>query len=179
MTPGVRSRALDLELDGLEVTFDHTAVAAPRIRDLLPIYRDLLGGRHLGGGGDNRVAGYRTLQLTYSNGGKVELMEPLAGSTFFDSFFELTRGRGGVHHLNFHVGDLRAAVAALTARGYRLHGLNEADPRWREVFLHPKEAHGVLIQLAQPGPREADEWRSTLEEVLAGHGRNGNGIASR
>lgn len=169
---------MDLELDGLEVTFDHTAVAAPRIRDLLPIYRDLLGGRHLGGGGDNRSAGYRILQLTYANGGKVELMEPLAGSTFFDSFFELTRGRGGVHHLNFHVNDLDAAVARLTARGYRLHGLNQADSRWQEVFLHPKEAHGVLIQFAQPGSRDAGEVRSTLEEVLAGRGRNGNGIPS-
>ncbi|MEV0616920.1 VOC family protein [Nonomuraea sp. NPDC050404] len=166
---------MDLELDG--VHFDHTAVAAPRIRDLLPIYRDLLGGRHLGGGGDNRVVGYRTFQLTYKGGGKVELMEPLAGSTFFDSFFELTRGRGGVHHLNFHVDDLDAAVARLTERGYRLHGLNRADSRWREVFLHPKEAHGVLIQLAQPGSR-AGEVRSTLEEVLAGRGRNGNGIPS-
>jgi methylmalonyl-CoA/ethylmalonyl-CoA epimerase len=169
---------VDLELDGLEVTFDHTAVAAPRIRDLLPIYRDLLGGRHLGGGGDNRAAGYRTLQLMYANGNKVELMEPLVGSTFFDSFFELTRGRGGVHHLNFHVDDLAAAVARLTARGYRLHGLNQADPRWQEVFLHPKEAHGVLIQLAQPGPRAPGEGRAALEDVLAGRGRNGNGIPS-
>ncbi|MEV5560934.1 VOC family protein [Nonomuraea wenchangensis] len=169
---------MDLELDGLEVTFDHTAVAAPRIRDLLPIYGDLLGGRHLGGGGDNRVSGYRTLQLTYANGGKVELMEPLAGSSFFDSFFELTRGRGGVHHLNFHVNDLDAAVARLTARGFRLHGLNRADARWQEVFLHPKEAHGVLIQLAQPGFRDVNEPRPSLEEVLAGHGRNGNGIPS-
>lgn len=169
---------MDLELDGLEVSFDHTAVAAPRITDLLPIYRDLLGGRHLGGGGDNRIAGFRTLQLTYANGSKVELMEPLAGSTFFDSFFELTRGRGGVHHLNFHVNDLDAAVARLTARGYRLHGLNRADARWQEVFLHPKEAHGVLIQLAQPGPREPGDMRPSLEDVLAGRGRNGNGIPS-
>ncbi|MFI6504578.1 VOC family protein [Nonomuraea typhae] len=168
---------LEQDLGGLEVTLDHTAVAAPRIRDLLPIYRDLLGGRHLGGGGDQREAGYRTLQLTYTGGSKVELMEPLAGSGFFDSFFELTRGRGGVHHLNFHVTDLDAAVARLTARGYRLHGLNTGDPRWREVFLHPKEAHGVLIQLAQPG-----EWppgpRATLEDVLAGRGYRGDGVPS-
>ncbi|WP_157252659.1 VOC family protein [Nonomuraea typhae] len=168
---------LEQDLDGLEVTLDHTAVAAPRIRDLLPIYRDLLGGRHLGGGGDQLEAGYRTLQLTYTGGSKVELMEPLAGSDFFDSFFELTRGRGGVHHLNFHVTDMETAVARLTARGYRLHGLNTGDPRWREVFLHPKEAHGVLIQLAQPG-----EWppgpRATLEDVLAGRGYRGNGVPS-
>ncbi|MFI6601540.1 VOC family protein [Nonomuraea sp. NPDC050536] len=167
---------MDLELDGLEVSFDHTAVAAPRIRDLLPIYRDLLGGVYLGGG-DHPDSGYRTLQLQYANGSKVELMEPLAGSTFFDSFFELTRGRGGVHHLNFHVSDIDAAVARLTGRGYRLHGLNLANPRWREVFLHPKEAHGVLIQLAQPGPRDR-EPRPSLEELLAGRGWQGNGVPS-
>ncbi|MER6950061.1 hypothetical protein ABT294_39195 [Nonomuraea sp. NPDC000554] len=38
---------------------------------------------------DNQVNGYRTLQLSYANGGRVE---PLAGS----AFFELIRGRGGV-----------------------------------------------------------------------------------
>jgi methylmalonyl-CoA/ethylmalonyl-CoA epimerase len=164
------------ELEGFEVTFDHTAVAAPRIRDLLPIYLDLLGGLHLGGG-DNVANGYRTLQLKYRNGSKIELMEPLAGSSFFDTFFELTRGRGGVHHLNFHVSDIHAAVARLTGRGYRLHALNLDDPRWRDVFLHPKEAHGVLIQLAQPGPRAAGP-RPSLEDVLAGRGRRGTGVPS-
>ncbi|MEV4891148.1 VOC family protein [Nonomuraea sp. NPDC050547] len=168
---------LEQDLDGLGVTFDHTAVAAPRIRDLLPIYQDLLGGRHLGGGGDSRAAGYRTVQLTYTGGGKVELMEPLAGSAFFDSFFELTRGRGGVHHLNFHVTDMDAAVARLTGKGYRLHGLNTGDPRWREVFLHPKEAHGVLIQLAQSGGDHGGT-RVSLDDVLAGRGFDGNGIPS-
>ncbi|MEU8272365.1 VOC family protein [Sphaerisporangium sp. NPDC049002] len=164
------------ELEGFEVTFDHTAVAAPRIRDLLPIYLDLLGGVHLGGG-DNVANGYRTLQLEYGNGSKIELMEPLAGSSFFDSFFELTRGRGGVHHLNFHVSDIDAAVARLSERGYRLHALNLVDPRWREVFLHPKEAHGVLVQLAQRGPRP-DESRPSLADVLAGRGRRGTGVPS-
>lgn len=164
------------ELSELDATFDHTAVAAPRIRDVLPIYRGLLGGVYLGGG-DNVANGYRTLQLRYPNGSKIELMEPLAGSSFFDSFFELTRGRGGVHHLNFHVGDIDAAVTLLRERGYRLFGLNLGDPRWREVFLHPKEAHGVLIQLAQPGTRDRGPTPA-LEDLLAGHGFRGNGVPS-
>jgi methylmalonyl-CoA/ethylmalonyl-CoA epimerase len=162
---------------GIEAVFDHTAVAAPRIRDLLPIYQNLLGGVYLGGG-DSTHSGFRSLQLRYPDGAKIELMEPLAGSTFFDSFFELSRGRGGVHHLNFHVTDIDAAVAKLTEHGFRLHGLNLSDSRWREVFLHPKEAHGVLIQLAQPGDPRPHEDMPTLEELLAGHGRHGNGIPS-
>ncbi|MEU4535905.1 VOC family protein [Streptosporangium sp. NPDC023825] len=160
----------------LGAVFDHTAVAAPRIRDLLPVYRDLLGGT-FHRGGDNQLGGYRAVQFTYPGGGKIELMEPLEGSTFFDSFFELTRGRGGVHHLNFHVADIDLAVSLLTERGYRLHGLNLGDPRWREVFLHPKEAHGVLVQLAQPGPRDSVPVPS-LDDVLAGRGFRGNGIPS-
>ncbi|MEU8379613.1 VOC family protein [Streptosporangium sp. NPDC048865] len=164
------------DLRELGAVFDHTAVAAPRIRDLLPIYHDLLGGTFRSGG-DNQLGGYRALQLTYPGGSKIELMEPLAGSTFFDSFFELTRGRGGVHHLNFHVDDIDLAVSLLTGRGYRLHGLNLGDPRWREVFLHPKEAHGVLIQLAKPGPRD-DVPFPTLDDVLAGRGFRGDGTPS-
>ena len=166
------------ELGEFGVIFDHTAVAAPRIRDLLPIYRDLLGGRFLFGG-DHSANGYRTLQLAYDSGGKIELMEPLAGSSFFNSFFDLNRGRGGVHHLNFHVSDIDAAVARLTARGYRLHGLNLANPHWREVFLHRKEAYGVLIQLAQPeSSHDGDMSGLTLDDVLAGRGFMGTGVPS-
>ncbi|HEY3686225.1 MAG TPA: VOC family protein [Streptosporangiaceae bacterium] len=165
------------DLSAFEAVFDHTAVAATRIRDMLPIYRDLLGGTFLGGG-DTEASGYRTAQFGYPGGGKIELMEPLAGSSFFDSFFELTRGRGGVHHLNFHVNDIEAAVRTLRAGGYRLHGLNLANPEWREVFLHPKEAHGTLIQLAQPGGDHTGRAPTTLEDILAGRGWRGNGVAS-
>lgn len=165
------------DLAGFEVVFDHTAVAATRIRDLLPIYRDLLGGTFIGGG-DTVTAGYRTAQFGYPGGGKIELMEPLAGSGFFDSFFELTRGRGGVHHLNFHVNDIDAAVRALRAGGYRLHGLNLENPEWREVFLHPKEAHGTLIQLAQAGGDHGGRLSHTLDDLLAGGGHRGTGVAS-
>lgn len=165
------------DLAEFEAVFDHTAVAAARIRDLLPIYRDLLGGTYAGGG-DNTRAGFRTAQFVYPGGGKIELMEPLAGSTFFDTFFELTRGRGGVHHLNFHVNDIEAAVRKLQASGYRLHGLNLDDPRWREVFLHPKESHGTLIQLAQAGAGHDEREAATLEELLAGNGHHGSGVPS-
>lgn len=165
------------ELQELGAVFDHTAVAAPRIRDLLPIYRDLLGGDFLGGG-DNERVGFRVLQLGYPDGGKIELMEPLGDSRFLESFFEMTQGRGGVHHLTFRVPDIELAVARLTQHGYRLHGLNIDNPMWREVFLHPKDAHGTLIQLAQPGGDRPENPGFTVEDVLSGRGPRGTGIPS-
>lgn len=162
-------------LHDLDAVFDHVAVAAPKIRDLLPIYADILGGRIVHGG-DNERVGYRAMQLGFADGSRIELMEPLAGSTFFDSFFARTGG-GGLHHVTFKVGDIDLAVRALRGRGFRTIGLHTEDPSWREVFLHPKEAHGTLVQLAQPGTLP-DLSGLTLEALLAGYGHRGNGLPS-
>jgi methylmalonyl-CoA/ethylmalonyl-CoA epimerase len=153
-----------LDVPGLDTVFDHACVAAPRIRELLPLYKDVLGGRFLGGWEVPRV-GFRALQLGYADGTRFELMEPMPGSTFLDSFF--ARG-GGLHHVTFKVSDVLAAAAACEAAGYRLTGLHLGDPDWKEVFVHPRSAHGVLVQLAEvpPGYSPEPPPGQTLEEFL-------------
>lgn len=64
----------------------------------------------------------------------------------------------GLHHVAFEVTDIRAELARLKAEGFRL--LNEepkrgADNKW-VAFVHPKDGHGVLIELCQAIP-EAGE----------------------
>lgn len=157
------------------VSFDHAAVAAPRLRDLLPTYSDLLGGK-LVQGGDNESVGYRAMQLHFVAGSKIELMEPLSGSRFFDSFFR-TRATG-VHHLTFKVEDIGQALAVMESHGYAAFAPNLENEEWREVFIHPKEARGVVIQLAQSetvfmGPPEL-----SIELILDGRGERGNGVPS-
>lgn len=161
----------------LNAVFDHAAVAARRIRDLLPIYQGMLGGEfHLGG--DNVRVGYRGLQLVFLGGGKIELLEPLAGSTFLDSFFRRSP-LGGLHHLTFKVTkEMDQTIAALEAIGYRVHGASAADADWHEVFLHPRDAFGTLIQIARPGPGHGPARDYTLEDVLAGKAPNGCGVPS-
>jgi methylmalonyl-CoA/ethylmalonyl-CoA epimerase len=158
----------------LDATFDHVAMAVPRIVDALPLYRDLLGGAFFTGG-DNQRLGYRGVQLTYP-GGKVEILEPLTGSSFLDTFFA-TRPVGGLHHVTFLVPDLRSAIAATESGGWTVHGERTEDARWQEVFVHPKQANGLLLQLAQTGPGYGpDPW--TLEDALAGRGNQGDGRPS-
>lgn len=174
-SPGHEPLTAALDDVGVQARLDHVAVAAARLRDLLPLYRDLLGGRYLGGG-DNPRVGYRACQFGFLEG-KIELMEPLAGSSFLDSF--LDRG-GGMHHVTFKVDDIEAAIAAARALGYAPTGIYLDDPSWREAFLHPREADGVLVQVAQaaPGYPPSDPGDQTLEDLLAGNGWNGNGEPS-
>jgi methylmalonyl-CoA/ethylmalonyl-CoA epimerase len=159
---------------GIDATFDHVAMAVPRIVDALPLYRDLLGGE-FHSGGDNVRVGYRAIQLRCS-GGKVEILEPLAGSAFLDSFLA-KHPAGGLHHVTYLVPDLRHAIDATERAGYTVHGEYTDDDYWQEVFVHPRQANGVLLQLAQPGADYGPD-PYTLEDVLAGKSRGGTGDPS-
>jgi methylmalonyl-CoA/ethylmalonyl-CoA epimerase len=169
-------RATETTLTALGAVFDHACHAAPSIRSLLPVYADLLGGRFVQGG-DNARVGYRAVQLAFADGTRIELMEPLTGSTFLDSFFA-RNPRGGLHHVTFKVRDIDAGMRRLEELGFSVTKPFLDDPGWQEVFVHPREAAGVLVQLAQAGPEDAWEGAESLEAVLAGRGPFGDGVAS-
>jgi methylmalonyl-CoA/ethylmalonyl-CoA epimerase len=163
---------------GLDARLDHVAFAAPRIRDLLALYVDLLGAEPLFGGDNTRV-GYRGLQIEFPDHRRVELLEPLQHSTFFDRFFDRTGG-GGMHHITFLVPDIELALESVIQSGYQPTSVDLDDPKRLELFLHPKQAFGTLVQLVQSGKwqppvRDPD---TVLAEVLAGHGTDGNGEPS-
>jgi methylmalonyl-CoA/ethylmalonyl-CoA epimerase len=152
--------------EGVHAVFDHAAHASYSIRELLPLYTGELGGEFLYGG-DNRRVGYRGVVLGYRGGGKVELLEPLPGSSFFDSFFA-RNPLGGLHHLTFRVADLANSVARANAAGFTLVGENHDLDEWREVFVHPRAAHGVLIQFVQSPPDyPRRDTGDTLDSVLS------------
>ena len=69
-------------------------------------------------------------------------------------------GGPGVHHITFEVDDLDAAIAELERRGGRIayrhtyaEGVTFEGYVWREAFVHPKDAFGVLIHLAEKKPK--------------------------
>lgn len=70
-------------------------------------------------------------------------------------------GGPGVHHITFEVEDLDRAIAELERRGGRISLRHEYAAgetfegyRWREAFVHPQDAFGVLIHLAEKRPPE-------------------------
>ncbi len=70
--------------------------------------------------------------------------------------FLASHGGPGVHHITFEVDDLDAAVAELERRGGRVAYRHDYAPGvtfegqvWREAFVHPKDAFGVLVHLAE------------------------------
>ena len=87
-------------------------------------------------------------------------MTPVADG-FVSRFLE-TRGEG-VHHVTYRVQDIEAQVDRLRRAGVRLTLVNLANEHWKEAFLHPRDAHGVLIQLAE-SPHDEDDTAQHMRD---------------
>lgn len=141
---------------GAAPLLDHLAVASHRAWDNLERYARQLGGRWLGGPvpteGEDQA--FYFCQVGFANGTKLELLEPngTPGSDFLDRF--LHRNGPGPHHLTFKVADIEATMADAEAAGYQVVNADLSKPNWKEAFLHPKQSHGIVIQLAQQGDGE-------------------------
>lgn len=95
---------------------------------------------------------YRPFQIGTD---RMELLEPTRDDSPVARFLK-SNGGPGVHHITFEVDDLDAAVAELEQRGGRIayrhtyaEGVTFEGKVWREAFVHPKDAYGVLIHLAE------------------------------
>jgi methylmalonyl-CoA/ethylmalonyl-CoA epimerase len=125
---------------------DHLAIGTPALRDGWDLFGGILGGTWAYGGDS---PGYWWGQLEFAAGPKIELLTPTGGpaAAFLERF--LTSRGAGPHHFNFLVTDIEAALARARAAGIEPIGVNLANPGWREAFLHPRSAHGIVIQVAQ------------------------------
>src|SRR5579884_93535 len=137
------------------VLFDHVAVAAEDQHQLWPRYVGDLGGRWIGGGG---TVGFFSAQVSYANAMRLEVLEPyqVERNDFLRRF--LDRNGPGPHHLTFKVPDLGAALEEADGAGYSPVGVDMSDPGWQEAFLHPKDAPGIVVQLARSS--HEGEWSS-------------------
>lgn len=134
---------------------DHVAIGVPRAADAMPwLVGELGGGEFAAGPG----LGFRFFQLAFARGGVIEVLEPEGPPDGFLHRFLAARGPG-IHHVTFKVPDLGAAIARAERHGYPVVGRSELHPAWKEAFLHPKLAQGIVVQLAESHPElEPAEW---------------------
>jgi methylmalonyl-CoA/ethylmalonyl-CoA epimerase len=126
---------------------EHIGIAVSNLEDANKIYESLLG-----------AAPYKTetvesegVSTSFFRCGetKIELLQALDAESPIAKFIG-KRGEG-VHHIAFSVANIKEEVERLKNEGFQV--LNEeprkgADNQW-VVFLHPKSANGVLVELCQ------------------------------
>ena len=126
------------------IQLDHIAIALPRIADAPAVLVDVLGGVPER---SQPAGGFRWAPWTFADGSVIEILEP-AGPDGFLHRFLAAHGRG-VHHVTFKVPDLALVCRRAEIHGYDIVGREESDPSWKEAFLHPKQALGIVVQLVE------------------------------
>jgi len=150
-----RTEGTGIPLDAIP---DHVAVAVPDFDVADRRWRDQLGGRWVSWY-HNKPGGFRSRQLKFRGGAKLELLQPSEVDPSPDNFVRafLARHSATVHHVTLKVPSLAEAVKRSRAAGFDVVGVNVASERWKEAFLRPSEVGGVVVQLAQ-SPNDDGDW---------------------
>jgi len=128
---------------------NHVAIVVPDLQAATAQYRDLLGAR-VSAEQAQPAHGVTTVFVELPNT-KIELLHPLGADSPVAAFLE-RHPAGGMHHVCYEVGDIRAARDRLVAGGARVLGDGEPRPGAHDrpvLFLHPKDFSGTLVELEE------------------------------
>jgi len=140
------------------IVFDHIAIGLPRIADAPPVLVGALGGVPEAA---SPSRGFNWGCWLFAGGGRVEVLEPSGADGFLHRF--LAQRGPGVHHVTFKVPSLDDACRRAEGLGYEVVGRDESRPGWKEAFLHPRRALGIVVQLAEAaGPDDRPPFRMPI-----------------
>jgi methylmalonyl-CoA/ethylmalonyl-CoA epimerase len=129
---------------------NHVGVATPSIDEAAKMYRDLFGATDVTA---KRALPEQGVWVAFVNlpNAQIELIEPYGEASPIHAFLA-KNPKGGQHHVCFEVPDILRARDEMRAKGATVLGTGE--PRMGAhgvpvIFLHPKDAGGVLVELMQ------------------------------
>lgn len=126
---------------------EHIGIAVKNISEANKIYEALLGSAPY----KSEKVESEGVETSFFRCGesKIELLQASNSESPIAKFIE-KRGEG-IHHIAFAVSDIKSEMQRLKNEGFIL--LNEVPKKGADnklvAFLHPKSAHGVLVELCQ------------------------------
>jgi methylmalonyl-CoA/ethylmalonyl-CoA epimerase len=128
---------------------NHVAIAVHDLAGAAELYRRVLGAE-VSEPAAQPAHGVTTVFITLPNT-KIELISPLGEESPIAKFLNRNPD-GGIHHVCYEVGDVRAARDKLVREGARV--LGDGEPKLGAhgkpvLFLHPKDFCGTLIELEE------------------------------
>jgi methylmalonyl-CoA/ethylmalonyl-CoA epimerase len=126
---------------------EHIGIAVHSLENAVPLYSRLLNAPCY----KQEAVESEQVQTAFFQQGetKIELLEATGEASAIKRF--LDKKGEGIHHIAFEVADIHAEMERLRGEGFTL--LNETPKRGADnkliCFVHPKDSHGVLIELCQ------------------------------
>ena len=119
---------------------DHIVIRVNDLEDGISTWRDKFG-MELERTAENEALGIKQAFFQLDNGGFIELVSPTSEDSAVGKALA-SRGEG-MHTMAMEVADVDATVSQLQEAGVALSGVGGP-----QVFIHPKSANGILVQLS-------------------------------
>ncbi|MCP4137879.1 MAG: hypothetical protein GY754_43355 [bacterium] len=130
---------------------DHVAIAVRDYEEAFRFFTGIFGA--IPGAGAEGEKKYYWQNLVLGDLSRMELLAPTGRGSFLDNFLE--NRKGGVHHITMETPNIQQAAKSLDENNVPYFGYSDYSSNWKELFIHPRDAFGVLIQIAEFHP---DEW---------------------
>jgi methylmalonyl-CoA epimerase len=135
----------DIKETGVIKRIDHIGIVINDIEQALAVYQEALGLSlaEIQERPDESV----TIAFLPAGESQIELVQPVSSDSDVAKFLQ-KRGEG-IHHICLEVDNIEEAMADLRDKGLQLiDEVPRAGPQGKRfAFIHPKSAHGVLIEL--------------------------------
>ena len=128
----------------MSTKINHIAIVVADIEKALNVYRDAVGLplEHIA----EEPAEEVRVAFLPTESGEIELIQPTTENSGVAKF--LAKRGEGLHHICLEVDNINDSIEALQGRGLQILGEPRINQRGDTyVFVHPKSAHGVLLEL--------------------------------
>jgi len=128
---------------------DHVAIAVRDYKSARAFFEGMLGAVSGASAEDSNLQ-YFWHMFTLGDMSRLELVTPSGEGSFLEKF--LREKDGGVHHITLETPDIQKTRKHLEDNNIPYFGFSEIPEVWSELYIHPRDAFGVLIQIAELGP---------------------------
>lgn len=131
---------------------DHISIAVKDADDARHFFHNVLGAVCGANAKDKRMK-FAWEMFSLGDLSRLEIIHATERGGLLDNFFK-RRKRGGVHHITLQTANIKKTKQILKKNNIDYFGYNEYGDKWKELFIHPKDAFGVLIQIAEFRPND-------------------------
>jgi methylmalonyl-CoA/ethylmalonyl-CoA epimerase len=136
----------------MSVKINHIAIVVEDIEKALQVYQEVVG-LSLDHVTEEPIEQVRVAFLPTTNG-EIELIQPTTADSGVARF--LAKRGEGLHHICLEVESIDAALRQMSAHGLEILGQPRLNRRGEKyVFVHPRSAHGVLLELYEQPAQES------------------------
>jgi methylmalonyl-CoA/ethylmalonyl-CoA epimerase len=131
---------------------DHVSLAVKDFEKAKNFFMEILGAIPCTNAEDDNLRYYWEM-FSVGDLSRMELIKATGEGSFLDNFLESRTN--GAHHITVETPNLNQFRKKLEEKGVPYFGYREASDNWKELFIHPRDAFGILIQVAE---MNSDDW---------------------